>query len=86
MDNFETRLPAEPSDIFDLHDAPCPDHRHGSCREEHGYAQIKIQYANNVTSPMFSGRWDLRGKKFWITNLQSWGIVILENGCNRTAV
>ncbi|GKT82663.1 eukaryotic translation initiation factor 2c [Colletotrichum tofieldiae] len=45
----------------------------------------KIQYANNVTSPMFSGRWDLRGKKFWVPNrqpLQSWGIVILENACS----
>ncbi|KAL0939565.1 eukaryotic translation initiation factor 2c [Colletotrichum truncatum] len=48
----------------------------------------KIQYANNVTSPMFSGRWDLRGKKFWISNrqpLQSWGIVILENSTNKPA-
>ncbi|KAK2034238.1 piwi domain-containing protein [Colletotrichum zoysiae] len=46
----------------------------------------KIQFANNITSPMFAGRWDLRGKKFWVPNrqpLQSWGLLILENSCNR---
>ncbi|KAF9873507.1 eukaryotic translation initiation factor 2c [Colletotrichum karsti] len=48
----------------------------------------KIQYANNVISPMFAGRWDLRGKKFWVGNrapLQSWGILILENATNKNA-
>ncbi|KXH51872.1 piwi domain-containing protein [Colletotrichum simmondsii] len=48
----------------------------------------KIQYANNVVSPVFSGRWDLRGKKFWVPNrapLASWGIVILENSTNKAS-
>ncbi|OLN96063.1 Protein argonaute [Colletotrichum chlorophyti] len=46
----------------------------------------KIQYANNLTSPMFSGRWDLRGKKFLVGNrqpLRSWGILILENATKK---
>ncbi|KAJ0318728.1 hypothetical protein Brms1b_004217 [Colletotrichum noveboracense] len=48
----------------------------------------KIQYANNVVSPMFAGRWDLRGKKFWVGNrqpLQSWGILILEDSTRKPA-
>ncbi|EFQ34590.1 hypothetical protein CGRA01v4_13964 [Colletotrichum graminicola] len=44
-----------------------------------------MQFANNVTSPIFAGRWDLRGKKLWVPNrqpLQSWSLLILENACN----
>ncbi|KZL79940.1 piwi domain-containing protein [Colletotrichum incanum] len=57
----------------------------GSSREQRGYAQIEIQYANNVTSPMFSGRWDLRGKIFWVTNSRSLGILLVEGGCSKAA-
>ena len=41
-----------------------------------------MQYSGSVAKPGFSGRWDLRGKKFLFPNpvpLQSWGICVLEN-------
>nr|ALJ83738.1 quelling-defective 2 [Colletotrichum lindemuthianum] len=49
----------------------------------------KIEFANYaVTSPMFAGRWDFRGKKFFVPNrqpLKSWGILILENSTRKEA-
>ena len=43
----------------------------------------EVQYAKNATAkPMYSGRWDLRGKVFFKPNeapLKSWGVVILSN-------
>ncbi|KAI5462319.1 Piwi domain-containing protein [Mariannaea sp. PMI_226] len=43
---------------------------------------VKFQ-GGGIADPKFSGRWDLRGKKFWKQNmvpLKSWGFVALEQG------
>ncbi|KAF3360877.1 hypothetical protein VDGD_10484 [Verticillium dahliae] len=45
-----------------------------------------IQFANGNIDPKTSGRWDLRGKKFWLPNvmpLDSWGFMIIENSCSK---
>ncbi|KAM0278769.1 hypothetical protein ACHAQH_004960 [Verticillium albo-atrum] len=45
-----------------------------------------IQFANGNIDPKVSGRWDLRGKKFWLPNvmpLDSWGFMIIENSCSK---
>jgi eukaryotic translation initiation factor 2C len=51
----------------------------------------KIQFgpqSNGMVEPGFSGRWDLRGKKFLLPNtleLASWGFLILEDSCQEGA-
>ncbi|KPM33983.1 Protein argonaute [Neonectria ditissima] len=42
-----------------------------------------VKFGTGTAEPRFSGRWDLRGKKFWKQNtqpLKSWGFVVLEQG------
>jgi eukaryotic translation initiation factor 2C len=46
----------------------------------------EVEYQNGRINPGTSGRWDLRGKKFWNPNtrpLKGWGMVILENSVQR---
>ena len=46
----------------------------------------EITYANKKENPGMSGRWDLRGKKFWEANqkpLVSWGMVAIGNSCDK---
>ena len=47
----------------------------------------EVLFAKNATAkPMFSGRWDLRGKVFFKPNsvpLQSWGVCVLKPGEDR---
>lgn len=41
-----------------------------------------VNFANGAANPQFSGRWDLRGKKFFKANvapLQAWGFVVMDN-------
>ncbi|KAM0324838.1 hypothetical protein ACHAQA_007804 [Verticillium albo-atrum] len=48
-----------------------------------------VQFANGNIDPKTSGRWDLRGKKFWLPNVMpitSWGFMIIENSCSRQHV
>lgn len=47
-----------------------------------------VNFGTGTADPKFSGRWDLRGKKFWKSNekpLTAWGIVILGNCVNGPA-
>ena len=49
----------------------------------------EVQFANGTAKPMFSGRWDLRGKVFSQRNpkrLKSWGICVLNGRGGRPAV
>ncbi|KAF4636136.1 hypothetical protein G7Y89_g1931 [Cudoniella acicularis] len=49
----------------------------------------EIQYANQKVNPGTSGRWDLRGKKFFAANpepLKSWGVVIVGGACDEATV
>ncbi|KAF4453519.1 hypothetical protein F53441_3832 [Fusarium austroafricanum] len=42
-----------------------------------------VRFSQGVAEPRFSGRWDLRGKKFWKQNtapLLNWGFLAIENG------
>ena len=46
----------------------------------------EITYANKKENPGVSGRWDLRGKKFWESNptaLTSWGMVVVGDACEK---
>lgn len=47
----------------------------------------EVLFAKNVTAkPMYSGRWDLRGKVFFKPNsapLKSWGVCVLVPGQDR---
>ena len=46
----------------------------------------EITYANKKENPGMSGRWDLRGKKFWESNaksLISWGMVAVGDACDK---
>lgn len=49
-----------------------------------------VKFLGNATcEPKFSGRWDLRGKKFWKPNvvpLKSWGFIALEQGVQLPAL
>ncbi|OAA73597.1 eukaryotic translation initiation factor 2C 2 [Cordyceps fumosorosea ARSEF 2679] len=41
-----------------------------------------VNFGTGTADPKFSGRWDLRGKKFWRQNyapLQNWGFLVLDN-------
>lgn len=41
----------------------------------------EVQYSGSVAKPGFSGRWDLRGKKFLFPNtepLERWGVCVLD--------
>ncbi|KAM3550059.1 hypothetical protein MY1884_008443 [Beauveria asiatica] len=41
-----------------------------------------VNFGTGTADPKFSGRWDLRGKKFWKQNvapLMSWGFLVLDN-------
>jgi eukaryotic translation initiation factor 2C len=43
----------------------------------------EVQYNGSKATPGTTGRWDLRGKKFWLPNpepLKSWGVCVV-NGC-----
>ena len=45
----------------------------------------EVQYAGAKASPGTSGRWDLRGKKFLLPNiepLKSWAICVVQEACN----
>lgn len=44
-----------------------------------------VNFSNGAANPGTSGRWDLRGKKFWKANaapLLSWGFVVMDNCVN----
>ncbi|RYP69891.1 hypothetical protein DL771_005834 [Monosporascus sp. 5C6A] len=46
----------------------------------------EITYANKKENPGVTGRWDLRGKKFWEGNqrpLSSWGMVAIGDACTK---
>ncbi|RYO84000.1 hypothetical protein DL766_001866 [Monosporascus sp. MC13-8B] len=46
----------------------------------------EITYANKKENPGLTGRWDLRGKKFWKSNqrtLSSWGMVAIGDACTK---
>jgi hypothetical protein len=48
-----------------------------------------VQYNGSVAKPGFSGRWDLRGKKFLTANkdpLKSWGVCVIDNCVQETAL
>ena len=48
----------------------------------------EVLYANGTAAPGYSGRWDLRGKRFLKNNpapLQSWGVLIMTQGQDRRA-
>lgn len=48
-----------------------------------------VKFSQGTADPKFSGRWDLRGKKFWKQNiapLQSWGIIALERSVEKSAL
>ncbi|CAL3971616.1 unnamed protein product [Diplocarpon coronariae] len=49
----------------------------------------EIQFTGSKTNPGTAGRWDLRGKKFWLANpepLRSWGFVIVGGACPEAVV
>ncbi|PBP20017.1 eukaryotic translation initiation factor-like protein 2C 2 [Diplocarpon rosae] len=49
----------------------------------------EIQFTGSKTNPGTAGRWDLRGKKFWLANpepLRSWGFVIVGGACSEAVV
>jgi eukaryotic translation initiation factor 2C len=42
----------------------------------------RVNFAQGNADPKFSGRWDLRGKKFWKQNaapLQNWAFIVMDN-------
>lgn len=44
-----------------------------------------VNFGQGNADPKFSGRWDLRGKKFWRQNmapLESWGFIVMDNCVN----
>lgn len=44
----------------------------------------EVTFANGKLNPGVSGRWDLRGRKFWESNskvLRSWGMIIIGDAC-----
>lgn len=44
-----------------------------------------VNFKQGVADPKFSGRWDLRGKKFWQQNiapLQNWGFLVMDDAVN----
>lgn len=50
-------------------------------------ANPQVEFGNkNVVNPGFSGRWDLKGRKFLIPGastdkpLKSWGVCVMNNG------
>lgn len=48
-----------------------------------------VKFSVGTCEPKFSGRWDLRGKKFWKQNvapLMNWGFIILEQGVSLEAL
>ena len=49
----------------------------------------EVQYAGAKANPGTSGRWDLRGKKFWLSNikpLKSWGVCVIGDCVNEATV
>ncbi|EKD12356.1 piwi domain-containing protein [Drepanopeziza brunnea f. sp. 'multigermtubi' MB_m1] len=49
----------------------------------------EIQFAGAKVNPGTQGRWDLRGKKFLLSNpepLNSWGFIIVEGACQESVV
>jgi eukaryotic translation initiation factor 2C len=49
----------------------------------------EVQYASSKASPGTSGRWDLRGKKFLLSNtqpLKSWGVCVVGDCTNEQTV
>ncbi|QPH10460.1 hypothetical protein C2857_001778 [Epichloe festucae Fl1] len=44
-----------------------------------------VNFGQGTADPKFSGRWDLRGKKFWRPNfapLQNWAFIVMDNCVN----
>ncbi|KAG6237720.1 hypothetical protein E4U25_002418 [Claviceps purpurea] len=44
-----------------------------------------VHFGKDQADPKFSGRWDLRGKKFWKQNfapLKNWGFIVMDNCVN----
>ncbi|KAG6012482.1 hypothetical protein E4U43_007782 [Claviceps pusilla] len=44
-----------------------------------------VNFGQGTADPKFSGRWDLRGKKFWRQNvapLENWGFIVMDNSVN----
>ncbi|GAO18386.1 uncharacterized protein UV8b_05404 [Ustilaginoidea virens] len=44
-----------------------------------------VNFGQGNADPKFSGRWDLRGKKFWKQNvapLQNWAFIVMDNAVN----
>ncbi|KAG5948403.1 hypothetical protein E4U53_006296 [Claviceps sorghi] len=44
-----------------------------------------VNFGHGTAEPQFSGRWDLRGKKFWKQNvapLENWGFIVMDNCVN----
>ncbi|TWU78208.1 hypothetical protein ED733_007930 [Metarhizium rileyi] len=42
----------------------------------------QVNFGQGTADPKFSGRWDLRGKKFWKQNvapLQNWAFIVMDN-------
>jgi eukaryotic translation initiation factor 2C len=49
----------------------------------------EVQYTGGKATPGYSGRWDLRGKKFFLSNpepLKSWGVCVVGNCTNQQVV
>ncbi|KAH8735189.1 Piwi domain-containing protein [Ilyonectria robusta] len=48
-----------------------------------------VKFSVGTCEPRFTGRWDLRGKRFWKQNvapLMNWGFIILEQGVSLAAL
>ncbi|KAG5959309.1 hypothetical protein E4U56_005050 [Claviceps arundinis] len=46
-----------------------------------------VHFGKDQADPKFSGRWDLRGKKFWKQNstpLENWGFIMMDNCVNKS--
>ncbi|KAG5985359.1 hypothetical protein E4U55_004583 [Claviceps digitariae] len=44
-----------------------------------------VNFGQGTADPKFSGRWDMRGKKFWRPNsapLENWGFIVMDNCVN----
>jgi eukaryotic translation initiation factor 2C len=49
----------------------------------------EVQYLGSKANPGTSGRWDLRGKKFFLPNtepLKSWGVCVIDSCCSEPAI
>ncbi|KAH7322861.1 Piwi domain-containing protein [Stachybotrys elegans] len=96
-----TRPPVRRADIErnvrDLQLDQDPFLRHYGVKFEPQFAQTearviappKVNFLQGFADPRFSGRWDLRGKKFWKPNQQplvSWGFIVMDKCVNKPAL